>query len=142
MRLLVVEDEQSLREDITKKLQHSGYEVDACGDGETASEYLAVEYYDLVLLDLNLPKIDGMTLLRNFRKENQETPVLILSARSEINDKVEGWMQVQMIIFPSHFILPNWKPEFAVLHVDSLFSGMSVCNAEKLHMIPKAGLQQ
>ena len=90
MRLLVVEDEQSLREDITKKLQHSGYEVDACGDGETASEYLEVEYYDLVLLDLNLPKIDGMTLLRNFRKENQETPVLILSARSEINDKVEG----------------------------------------------------
>ena len=51
-------------------------------------------------------------------------------------------MQVQMIIFPSHFILPNWKPEFAVLHADSLFSGMSVCNAEKLHMIPKAGLQQ
>ena len=90
MRLLVVEDEQSLREDITKKLQHSGYEVDACGDGETASEYLAVEYYDLVLLDLNLPKIDGMTLLRNFREENQETPILILSARSEINDKVEG----------------------------------------------------
>ena len=83
MRLLVVEDEQSLREDITKKLQHSGYEVDACGDGETASEYLAVEYYDLVLLDLNLPKIDGMMLLRNFRKENQETPVLILSARSD-----------------------------------------------------------
>ena len=90
MRLFVIEDEQSLREDITKKLQHSGYEVDACGDGEPASEYLAVEYYDLVLLDLILPKIDGMTLLRNFRKENQETPVLILSARSEINDKVEG----------------------------------------------------
>ena len=90
MRLLVVEDEQSLQEDIKKKLQHSGYEVDARGDGETASEYLAVEYYDLVLLDLNLPKIDGMTLLRNFREENQETPVLILSARSEINDKVEG----------------------------------------------------
>ena len=90
MRLLVVEDEQSLQEDIKKKLQHSGYEEDACGDGETASDYLAVEYYDLVLLDLNLPKIDGMTLLRNFREENQETPVLILSARSEINDKVEG----------------------------------------------------
>ena len=90
MRLFVIEDEQSLREDITKKLQRSGYEVDACGDGETASEYLSVEYYDLILLDLNLPKIDGMTLLRSFRKENQETPVLILSARSEIADKVEG----------------------------------------------------
>ena len=90
MRLFVIEDEQSLREDITKKLQRSGYEVDACGDGETASEYLSVEYYDLILLDLNLPKMDGMTLLRSFRKENQETPVLILSARSEIADKVEG----------------------------------------------------
>mgnify|MGYP002591046564 CR=1 FL=1 len=90
MRLFVIEDEQSLREDITKKLQRSGYEVDACGDGETASEYLSVEYYDLILLDLNLPKIDGMTLLHSFRKENQETPVLILSARSEIADKVEG----------------------------------------------------
>ena len=87
MRLFVIEDEQSLREDITKKLQRSGYEVDACGDGETASEYLSVEYYDLILLDLNLPKMDGMTLLRNFRKENQETPVLILSARSEIDRK-------------------------------------------------------
>ena len=71
MRLFVIEDEQSLREDITKKLQRSGYEVDACGDGETASEYLSVEYYDLILLDLNLPKLDGMTLLRSFRKENQ-----------------------------------------------------------------------
>ena len=50
MRLFVIEDEQSLREDITKKLQRSGYEVDACGDGETASEYLSVEYYDLILL--------------------------------------------------------------------------------------------
>ena len=74
MRLLVVEDEQSLREDITKKLQHSGYEVDACGDGETASEYLAVEYYDLVLLDLNLPKIDGMTLLVIFGKKIRKPP--------------------------------------------------------------------
>ena len=45
-------------------------------------------------------------------------------------------MQVQMIIFPSHFTLQNWKPESAVLHADSLFSGMSACNAEKLHMIP------
>ena len=74
MRLFVIEDEQSLREDITKKLQRSGYEVDACGDGETASEYLSVEYYDLILLDLNLPKMDGMTLLRNFRKENHPQP--------------------------------------------------------------------
>ena len=60
MRLLVVEDEHSLREDIARKLRLSGYEVDACADGEAALEALAAERYDLVLLDLNLPKVDGM----------------------------------------------------------------------------------
>ena len=83
MRLLVVEDEHSLREDIARKLRLSGYEVDACADGEAALEALAAERYDLVLLDLNLPKVDGMQVLRNLRQ-------LILSARSEIADKGEG----------------------------------------------------
>ena len=90
MRLLVVEDEQSLREDIAKKLRLSGYEADTCEDGETALEILAAERYDLVLLDLNLPKVDGMTVLRTLRKSDLETRVLILSARSEIADKVDG----------------------------------------------------
>ena len=90
MRLLVVEDEKSLRDDITKKLRLDGYEADACGDGNEARELLAVERYDLVLLDINLPGADGMTILREFRTVNYETPVLILSARSEITDKGEG----------------------------------------------------
>lgn len=90
MRLLVVEDEQSLREGITKKLRLSGYEVDACEDGEEALDILASEQYDLILLDLNLPKVDGMTVLRTLRQSDLETRVLILSARSEIADKVDG----------------------------------------------------
>ena len=90
MRLLVVEDEHSLREDIARKLRLSGYEVDACADGEAALEALAAERYDLVLLDLNLPKVDGMQVLRTLRRHDLETCVLILSARSEIADKVEG----------------------------------------------------
>ena len=96
MRLLVVEDEHSLREDIARKLRLSGYEVDACADGEAALEALAAERYDLVLLDLNLPKVDGMQVLRSLRqhdtlrRQDLETCVLILSARSEISDKVEG----------------------------------------------------
>lgn len=90
MRLLVVEDEHSLREDIARKLRLSGYEVDACADGEAALETLAAERYDLVLLDLNLPKVDGMQVLRSLRQHDLETCVLILSARSEISDKVEG----------------------------------------------------
>ena len=90
MRLLVIEDECDLCEDIAKKLRLSGYEVDTCVDGEAALELLAVEKYDLVLLDLNLPKVDGMTVLRTLREHDQETGVLILSARSEISDKVDG----------------------------------------------------
>ena len=90
MRLLVVEDEQSLREDIAKKLRLSGYEVDTCEDGEEALDILASEQYDLILLDLNLPKVDGMTVLRTLRESDLETRVLILSARSEISDKVDG----------------------------------------------------
>ncbi len=66
MRLLVVEDEHSLREDIARKLRLSGYEVDACADGEAALEALTAERYDLVLLDLNLPKVDGMQVLRSY----------------------------------------------------------------------------
>ena len=90
MRFLVVEDEKSLREDIAKKLRLSGYEADTSEDGASARFMLSVERYDLVLLDLNLPKTDGLTVLRELRKTDQETPVLILSARSEISDKVEG----------------------------------------------------
>ena len=90
MRLLVIEDERDLCEDIAKKLRLSGYEADTCVDGEAALELLAVERYDLVLLDLNLPKVDGMTVLRTLREHDQETSVLILSARSEISDKVDG----------------------------------------------------
>ena len=90
MRLLLVEDEPSLRESVAKKLHRAGYETDDCGDGETALEMLAAEQYDLVLLDLNLPRVDGMTVLRTLRRTDLETPVLILSARSEIADKVEG----------------------------------------------------
>ena len=90
MRLLLVEDEPSLRESVARKLHRAGYETDDCSDGETALEMLAAERYDLVLLDLNLPRVDGMTVLRTLRKTDLETPVLILSARSEIADKVEG----------------------------------------------------
>ena len=90
MRLLLIEDEPTLRESVAKKLRRSGYETDDCGDGEAALELLAAERYDLVLLDLNLPKVDGMTVLRTLRRTDLETPVLILSARSEISDKVEG----------------------------------------------------
>ena len=90
MRLLIVEDEKELCDTISKSLYESGYEVDTCYDGHEALDYILTEDYDLIVLDLNLPGMDGMDILRELRKENEETKVLILSARSQIIDKVEG----------------------------------------------------
>ncbi len=90
MRFLVVEDEQELCQTIAQSLRRLAYSVDCCYDGTKALEMLEVERYDLVVLDLNLPGRDGMTVLRLFRQSDRETPVLILSARSEVMDKVEG----------------------------------------------------
>ena len=90
MHLLIVEDERALCDTIVRSLRRSAYSVDCCYDGEQALELLGAERYDLVLLDLNLPKKDGMTVLRTLRQSDRETPVLILSARSEVADKVEG----------------------------------------------------
>lgn len=90
MRLLIVEDEKKLNEMIARSLRKAGYEVDGCYDGDTASEYIDTESYDLIVLDLNLPGMDGMELLRSLRTRDRDTKVLILSARSEVTDKVEG----------------------------------------------------
>ncbi len=90
MRLLIVEDEIELCDTVAKTLYRAGYEVDTCYDGSEALDYILAENYDLIVLDLNLPGMDGMELLKELRKKNEETKVLILSARSQIADKVEG----------------------------------------------------
>ena len=90
MHLLVVEDECALCETIVRDLRRLAYSVDFCHDGEEALELLYTEHYDLVLLDLNLPGKDGMTVLRTLRQTDHETRVLILSARSGVEDKVAG----------------------------------------------------
>lgn len=90
MRLLIVEDEKELCDTIAKSLYAAGYEVDTCYDGDEALDYILTEEYDLIVLDLNLPGRDGMDILRELRQDNDETKVIILSARSQIADKVEG----------------------------------------------------
>ncbi len=90
MRILVVEDERALCQTIVRSLRRLAYSVDPCYDGNTAMDLLSSEQYDLVLLDLNLPGADGMTVLRTLRQTDRNTKVLILSARSEVADKVEG----------------------------------------------------
>ena len=90
MRLLIIEDEKKLCDTIAKSLHASGYETDVCYDGNEALEMVYSEEYDLIVLDLNLPGTDGMEILRQLREYNEETRVLILSARSQIADKVRG----------------------------------------------------
>lgn len=90
MRILIVEDERVLCDAIARSLRHLAYSVDCSYDGRQALEILAVESFDLVVLDLNLPHADGMTVLKTLRKDDRETKVLILSARCEVADKVAG----------------------------------------------------
>ncbi|MEE0693961.1 MAG: response regulator transcription factor [Lachnospiraceae bacterium] len=90
MRILVVEDETSLCETIAKGLRLDGYEVDLCFDGDEAWNMILSESYDLIILDLNLPGMDGMEILKNIRNEDIETNILILSARSTLQDKIDG----------------------------------------------------
>lgn len=90
MHILVVEDEQALCDTIVRSLKRLAYSVDYCYDGQKAMDMLAVERFDLVILDLNLPGEDGMTILKTLRKTDCDTRVLILSARCEVADKVAG----------------------------------------------------
>lgn len=90
MRILIVEDELDLQEAIAEGLRIEGYAVDTCDNGEDAYELAYVENYDLIILDLNLPKMDGLKVLEKLREENNELKILILSARSSVNDKVKG----------------------------------------------------
>lgn len=90
MHILIIEDEKPLCCSIAEGLHMNGYETDTCFNGNEGLELCMTETYDLILLDLNLPGIDGLEILRQFRAYNSTTPVLILSARGQIQDKVDG----------------------------------------------------
>lgn len=90
MRILIVEDDQSLHRIIKRRLSEEGYAVDGCFDGEDALYYMESQAYDCVILDWMLPKKDGVILLREFRDQGYLTPVLMLTAKDSITDRVEG----------------------------------------------------
>ena len=90
MRVLVVEDEALLARQLTAALRRAGYAVDYAADGERADLLGHDERYDAVVLDLGLPKVDGLTLLRRWREAGQAMPVLVLTARGSWHEKVQG----------------------------------------------------
>lgn len=90
MRILIVEDEIDLCDTIAEGLSIDGYAVDKCYNGLDAYEILSTESYDLVILDLNLPLMDGIEVLQKTRLHNKDVKIIILSARSDVSDKVLG----------------------------------------------------
>lgn len=90
MRILIVEDELPLAEALTQILKKNNYTVDAVNDGEAGLDNALSDIYDLILLDIMLPKMDGISILKNIREEGITTPVILLTAKGEISDKVAG----------------------------------------------------
>ena len=90
MRILVVEDEKRIADFLSRGLESGGYSVEVAGDGTTALEMVHATEYDLIILDLGLPDMDGMAVLKKIRTRKTSPPVLILSARDAVDDRVKG----------------------------------------------------
>ena len=91
MRLLIVEDEQALVKPVKKFLEGKGFAVDTVDNGKDAIEYAVETNYDCILLDLNLPEVDGITVANTLREEEVKTPIIMVTARSQIYNKLEGF---------------------------------------------------
>lgn len=90
MRILLIEDERRLSEAIVHILKENSYEVDAVYDGEDGYHYIMTDMYDIVILDVNLPKMNGFEVLKQVRNEGNKSHILMLTARTELDDKVLG----------------------------------------------------
>ena len=90
MKLLLAEDTRDLNRAVTAVLEHNGYETDSVFDGEEALSLLRENVYDCVILDIMMPKLSGIEVLRGIRAEGDRTPVLLLTAKTQIDDRVEG----------------------------------------------------
>lgn len=90
MRLLIVEDERGMAEGLRGLLEHQGYAVDLAADGEAGLDCALTGLYDLLILDIMLPELDGLEVLTQLRRAGIETPVLMLTARSSVEDRIPG----------------------------------------------------
>lgn len=90
MRILLAEDEDDLRKVTVKRLKAEGFGVDGCRDGQEALEYLDAADYNLVILDIMMPRLDGLSVLRKLRKGGNPVPVLLLTAKDAVSDRVQG----------------------------------------------------
>ena len=90
MKILIAEDTKDMNRVLTVALEHEGYDVDSCLDGEDALEHAMSNGYDAMIMDIMMPKMDGISVLRKIRDKNIVTPVLLLTAKAEVDDRVTG----------------------------------------------------
>ena len=90
MRLLLAEDELEMSNAVVAILKHNNYSVDAVYDGQEALDYLETGLYDAAILDIMMPKVDGITVVKKVRAAGNDIPILLLTAKSEIDDRVTG----------------------------------------------------
>lgn len=128
MRILLAEDEKSLSNALVSILRRNNYLVDAVYNGEDALNYLKTDVYDLLILDIMMPKVDGITVLKEIRKNKNSIPVLILSAKNELDDKIEGLDSGADDYLTKPFVIKEFLARIRVLsrrinrHIDDIIS--------------------
>ena len=90
MKILVIEDEKLLADSIASMLEKKGFQVETVYDGESGAEYAELGIYDLLILDVMMPKMDGLAVARQVRKNRCNTPILMLTAKSDVQDRIDG----------------------------------------------------
>jgi DNA-binding response OmpR family regulator len=132
MRILIVEDEKDLADSLAKGLRQQGYAADVAYDGESALSQTEINIYDLVILDLNLPKIDGMEVCRRIRSSGILTNIIMLTARTSLGDRISGLDQGadDYLVKPFHFtellariralLRREVRPRYPILRIDDL----------------------
>ena len=107
MRILLIEDDNLIGEGLKLGLTKSGFNVDWFTDGKTGLTALSSAPYDAVVLDLTLPKMDGLDILQQWRKDNQDVPVLILTARDTLDERITGLQRGADAVSYTHLTLPT-----------------------------------
>ena len=123
MRILVVEDDTVLAAALTRALTQATYAVDLVGDGEAANHALASSHYDLVVLDIALPRVDGLAVLKRLRDRRSQVPVLVLTARDTLEDRVEGLDLGADDYMTKPFDLPEFEARVRALLRRSQYAG-------------------
>lgn len=130
MRLLLVEDHLELSRWIARALAQSHFTVERALNGADADALLAVQQFDLVILDLTLPRVDGLEVLRRLRARGSRTPVLVVTARGEVSDRVRG-----LNLGADDYLAKPFDPRELVLRINNILKRNTIADAPKIEQI-------